>query len=109
MEAKSNIKYIRVSPKKIRFIVADLKKKTPQQALDLLLHAPSRTSKVLYKAIKSALDSARAAKLDENMLKFKVLAVDEGPFLKRSRAGGRGTPKMYRHRSSHIKVVLADK
>lgn len=107
MEIRANIKHIGISPKKIRFILDDVKKMKPVDALNVLLYSPKRGAKILLKAIKSAINNAKNNyKIDENLLRFKVLSVDSGHSLKRFRPGGRGTTKPFKRRMSHIKVIL---
>lgn len=107
MEVQAYIKYVHISPKKLRFIITDIKKKTPRQALDHLFTSQKRSSKVLYKAVKSAVDNARQVfKTDDSALRFKTFLVEEGPSLKRMRPGSKGMANMYQRRTSHIKVVL---
>ena len=107
MESKTVIKNVRISPKKLRLILGEVKKLKPYQALDYLYYTPKKGAKILYQAIKSAINNAKNyLKVEENLLKFKVLAVDEGIKLKRYRPGGRGTIKPYKKRFSRIKIVL---
>lgn len=110
MESLTYIKYNRISPKKLRFILDNVKKFTPEQAIVRLEYSPLRTSKLLAKALGSALANASAAlKIDKNLLQFKTLLVEEGPQLKRMRPGSRGMGRMFKRRSSHIKIVLVGK
>lgn len=107
MESKTMIKNVRISPKKLRFLLKEVKKLTPKQALDYLYYTPKKGAKILYQAIKSAINNAKNyLKVDEDLLKFKVLAVDEGIKLKRYRPGGRGIVRPYMRRFSHVSVVL---
>lgn len=107
MEIKANIKYVKTPAKKLRFLLEDIKKQTPVGALNTLFYSKRRSSALLYKAIKSAVDNAKNTfKIDENLLKFKTLVVEMGPALKRFKAGSRGTAKPFRRKTSHIKVVL---
>ena len=79
-------------------------------ALDFLYYAPQKAAKIMYQALKSALNNAKnTLKVDENLLEWKLLTVEEGYKLKRYRPGGRGTPKPFRIRFSHIKIVLGAK
>ncbi len=110
MESITYIKYNRISPKKMRFILDDVKKFSPAQAVVRLEYSPLRTSKLLAKAINSSLANASAAlKTDKNLLQFKTLLVEEGPRLKRMRPGSRGMGRLFKRRSSHIKIVLVAK
>jgi len=64
-------------------------------------------SEILYKAIKSALSSARQIlKVEDNLLNFKLLSVEQGRKLKRYRPGSRGNAKPINRRMSHIKIIL---
>jgi len=106
MEAKAYIKNVKISPKKIRILLDDVKKMNPYQAVDHLYYTPNKAAKILYKAIKSAIDNAKNLSKEAGDLKFKTLLIEEGRKLKRSRAGGRGAAKPIIRRYSHIKVVL---
>lgn len=109
MEYKAYIKNVRISPKKLRFFLPAVKKLKPVDALDYLFYLPNKGAKILYKSIKSAIDNAKnLSKSDINLLKFKLLTVEEGFSFKRFRPGGRGTIKPYKKRTSHIKIILTD-
>lgn len=110
MEARAYIKYLKTSPKKLRFLVGEIKKMGPVKALDHLFYTHKRAAKFLYKAIKSALDNAeKVLKRDKNLFEFKLLTIEEGPRLKRFRAGGRGVAKPYKIKTAHIKIILTVK
>lgn len=107
MESTTVIKNVRISPKKLRFLLPEIKKLSPKEALVYLLYTPKKGAKILYQAVKSAISNAKNyLKIDEDKLKFKVIAVDEGLKLKRYQPGGRGTVKPYKKRFSHIKITL---
>jgi len=109
MEFKAYIKNVKISPKKLRFFLPAIKKLTPKESLDYLYYMPNKAAKILYKAIKTAIDNAKnISKTREDLLKFKLLAVEEGLKLKRYCPGGRGTVKPFERRYSHIKIVLED-
>jgi large subunit ribosomal protein L22 len=107
MESTTIIKNVRISPKKLRFLLPEVKKLRPKEALVYLLYTPKKGAKVLYQAIKSAINNAKNyLKIEEEKLKFKTIIVDEGLKLKRYHPGGRGTVKPYKKRFSHIKITL---
>jgi large subunit ribosomal protein L22 len=109
MEKKFVFKNLPISPKKLRFLLPPLRKTLPVGALDYLFYMPKKGAKILRKAIKSAIDAVKSSlKIEENKLKFKTLAVDEGRKLKRFRPGGRGTVKPIVRRFSHLTIVLTD-
>ncbi len=107
MEATVYLKNVHISPKKLRFILPEIKKMTPHESLDHLYYSPKKGASIFYKAIKSAIDNAKyTLKAREDLLQFKLLTVEQGNALKRYRPGGRGTAKPYKKRYSHIKIVL---
>lgn len=107
MESITYLKNIKIPPKKLRFYVPTVKKHKPSQVLAQLRYASNRPSQILYQSIKSAIYNAKnALNIDESLLQFKTLTIEEGQKLKRYKAGGRGTAKPIKHRYSHIKIVL---
>lgn len=107
MEARSYSKNLRISPKKLRFLLPEIKKMGPADSLTYLIYTPNKPAKIFYKSIKSAITNAtNVLKVDEKVLRFKHLSVEEGHKLKRFRAGGRGTAKPILKRFAHIKIIL---
>ncbi|OGK62190.1 hypothetical protein A2334_05040 [Candidatus Roizmanbacteria bacterium RIFOXYB2_FULL_38_10] len=107
MEARVYLKNVHITPKKLRYLLPEIKKMTPSQSLHHLFYSPKKGARVFHKAIKSAIDNAKyTLKVSEDLLKFKLFIVEQGNVLKRFRPGGRGTAKPYKKRYSHIKIVL---
>ena len=101
------IKNVKITPKKLRFLVTDLKKQSPSQAMHTLYYTPKKGAEFLRKAIGSALSNAKKTmNIDESLLQFKSVIVEEGIRLKRYRAGSKGMAKPFRRKYSHIKIVL---
>src|SRR3989344_5034676 len=110
LESTIYIKHNRISPKKLRFILDDVRTMRPDIALTRLQLTTTRTSKVLSKALKSAITAATATlKSTPDLLQFKTLLVEEGPRLKRMRPGARGMGRKFVKRSSQIKITLIQK
>ncbi len=108
MEVQTYIKNLKITPKKLRFLLPAIKKMTPVESLDYLYYTPKKGAKIFYKAIKSAINNAKQTmKVDENLLKFKLLTVEEGRTLKRFRAGSKGVAKPIKKEYAHIKIILA--
>jgi large subunit ribosomal protein L22 len=107
MESVTYLKNLRIAPKKLRFFMPEIKKLKPVLALDYLFYIQNKPAKIFYKAIKSAVTNAKnTLKVNEDLLKFKVLTIEEGQKLKRYRPGSRGTAKPFKRRMSHIKIIL---
>ncbi len=108
MDIKTTQKYIIDSPKKLREVINALKvaKLSPMQSLERLEFMGKRAAKEIRKAIGTAIANAKQVSLDPSELVFKEITVNEGPVLKRFRAGSRGRAKPYKRRMSHIRVIL---
>jgi len=107
MESQTYLKNLRVTPKKIRFLLSEVKKMKPQLALDYLLYMKQDGARVFYQALKSAITNAKnSLKVTEDVLQFKLLTIEEGSRFKRFRPGGRGTAKPIKRRLSHMKIIL---
>jgi large subunit ribosomal protein L22 len=102
----STQKFTIMSPRKVRLVVALIKKMKPIDAVEKLPFVEKRAGETLLKVIKSALANAKNQGASDTDLVFKEIQVGEGPRLKRGRAASRGRWHQYKHRMSHIRVVL---
>ena len=102
-------KYIMGSPIKMRRVVNTVRGMRAQEALEMLALLPHRAAKPVSKSIKTALANAEEnyARDGEDMVIVEI-KVDEGPRLRRYRAGARGRYKPIKKRLSHITVVLEE-
>jgi len=109
VEVRAVSKYIRMSPQKVRLVVDLVRGRDVSEALTILRFTPKAAADPVARAIASA-----AANAEENYglaadeLYVARIWADEGPTLKRGRAGARGRFKPILKRSSHITVVLAE-
>lgn len=109
MQYISTQKYLRMSPRKLRLVVGMVKHLSPARAVEVLPYMQKRAADPLQKVIKSAIANAQqkgVANIDN--LQFSEIQVNEGPRLKRYRAGARGRYKPYTRDMSHIRIVLTD-
>ena len=112
MEAKKGYKaiakYLPMSPKKIRPIADNIRKKPYVEAVSILESLPHKGAGLLKKVIQSAAANALNQNnvLDEESLFIKELRVDDGPSRKSLWARSRGRADHLIIRSSHISVIL---
>lgn len=109
MEVNANLKFIRMSPRKMRVVADAVRGMTVEEALAQLKFINKRAAKSIEKVINSAVANAEHNfEITLDNLRLKTITVDEGPTLDRwmPRAHGRATP--VKKRTSHIKVVLAE-
>lgn len=109
MEIKASLKYLRISPRKIRLLTNLIKGLSVEEAEANLSHISKKGSKPLLKLLKSAIaDAEHNFNLDRDNLFVKAIRVDEGPALKRWRARARGAAYPIRKRTSHIFLTLKE-
>jgi large subunit ribosomal protein L22 len=113
MEAKATLKYVRMSPRKIRRVAAIIKGRNYIEAKAVLSYTPKAASQVLLSTLNSAAANAIAkegtTKLKVENLYVKDIKVDGGPTLKRIRPQSMGRAYRIRKRTSHVNIVLAVK
>ncbi len=109
MEARAVMKMVRVSPKKARVVVNQIRGKDVNEALRILRFSPKKAARYVLKTLESAIANAENNHdMDVDSLFIKEIYVDEGPSLKRIHPRARGMAGLMRHRTSHITVVVSD-
>lgn len=109
METKAVEKYIRMSPRKIRYVVDMIKSKPIEDAIDILSLTPRKAAAVIKKAIQSAISNATENhKMKEEDLFISRILVNEGPTLRRFRPRARGRATRIRKRTSHLSVYVSN-
>jgi large subunit ribosomal protein L22 len=110
MTAKARIRMLRITPRKVQAVAAQLRGKGVQQAIDWLTFCKRRSALPLLKLLKSCVASAdRKGGMDVDKLYVKELLVDKGPTMKRwmPRARGMATPVL--KRSTKVSVTLDER
>lgn len=108
-EVRANAKYVPVSPQKVRLVLDLVRDKDVDEALAILEFTPKRAARYVTKVLKSAIANAEENfGLAREDLYIAEIHADDGPTLKRGRAGARGRFKPILKRTSHITVVLGE-
>jgi large subunit ribosomal protein L22 len=103
-------KYIRMSPRKVRLVVDLVRGMGVDQAIGILQMTPKEAARAVAKAINSAASNAtQNYGLTREDLFVSMIRADEGPTLKRMKAGARGWYKPILKRSAHITVSVAER
>jgi large subunit ribosomal protein L22 len=109
MEARAVAKYVRISPRKARLVMDQLRGKNVEEALNLLNFAPQKSAYIVKKLISSAVANAEEnSEIDVDTLFIKSIYADEGPTLKRFRPRAMGRATRIRKRTSHLTVILEE-
>lgn len=103
-------KYIRMSPRKVRLVADLVRGMSVDKAIGVLKLTPKEAARAVEKAINSAASNAiQNYGLAREDLFVSTIHADEGPTLKRMKAGARGRYKPILKRSSHITVGVAER
>ncbi len=112
IQAKAIARHIRMSPRKVRLVVDQIRGKSVNEAYAILQFskksAANPVGKTLRSAVSNAQDKAQDTDdvLDIDDLRVATAFVDEGPTQKRWRAAAMGRAAPIRKRTSHITVVV---
>jgi large subunit ribosomal protein L22 len=112
MKARAIARYVRMSPRKVRLVVDQIRGKPVNEAYALLQFSKKGAAEPVGKTLRSAVANAQVksqdegAVLDVDDLFVQEAYVDEGPTLRRWRARAQGRASPIRKRTSHITVVV---
>lgn len=110
MEIKAQVKFVRTSPRKTRWVVDLVRGLDVRKAGEQLQFMTMASAKTVLKLLNSGIANAvNNFKLNKENLYIKTITVDGGPVLKRwrPRAFGRAAP--IRKRSAHITLILGER
>lgn len=112
MKAIARARFVKVPPRKARYIADLIRGKTVNQALSILMTVPRNSSRIIEKtldsAVANAIQKAQGERLDVDELVVQNVVVDEGPTTMRWRPRARGRATKIRHRTSHIVVTIVN-
>ena len=107
METKAEARFVRVSARKVRLLMDEVRGRKVGDARLMLTYAPQKAAKILKKVIDSAVANAEHNNhCDVDTLYVKKVYGNEGPTLKRWRPRAQGRATRIRKRTSHLTVIL---
>ena len=110
MEAKAVAKYVRMSPSKIKPVADLVRGKNLTEALTILKFTTGKGAQFVEKVVQSAAANAENNfEMDPDKLYVAEIFVNQGPTMKRWRAGSQGRAGAILKRSSHISVTLKER
>ncbi|MCC6414976.1 MAG: 50S ribosomal protein L22 [Opitutaceae bacterium] len=109
MEVQSLTRNAHMSPKKMREVARTIQGRKAPEAVEYLALIPRKSAQLIGKTLKSAIANAENNNnLSADSLTVKSAVIENGPVLKRFKAGARGTAKPRRKPMAHIRIVLTD-
>lgn len=109
MEIIAQTKHLRISARKVRYVVDAIRHLPLNKAFEVLPQIPQRAAEPVLKVLKQAVGNALNQNLKKEDLYLKEIQVNEAPTIKRWRAVSRGQGHAIMKRTSHIIVVLASR
>ncbi len=109
MEAKATAKYVRATPRKVRFVLQTIKGKYAQDALNMLRFIPNQAADEIANVLKSAMANAVTNHgMSGEYLMVANSFVDPGPTQKRVQPRAQGRAYRILKRTSHITVIVEE-
>ena len=110
MEAKAVAKYVRMSPSKLKPLADLVRGKDLTEALTILKFTPGKSAEYVEKVVQSAKANAENNfEMDPANLYVAEIFVNQGPTMKRWRAGSQGRAGKILKRSAHIGVTVKER
>ena len=110
MEAVANLKYLRISPRKVKIVLDLIRGKDVATATAILLQTPKAASEPLMKLLKSAVAYAEInLGMDPAKLVVSEVFATPGPILKRMMPRAQGRAYRINKRTSHVTLAVTEK
>ena len=110
MEAKAHLKYLRVSPCKVKILCDLIRGKDVKTASAYLMQTPKAASEPVLKLLRSAVANAENNNaMDAEKLYVSTAVANPGPVLKRGMPRARGRYNRILKRTTHITIGVSEK
>ena len=110
MEARANLNYLRISPRKVGVVCDLIRGKSVAQATAILMNTPKSASEPLLKLLKSAAANAENNhQMDPDSLYVAETYANPGPIIKRIRPRAQGRAFRINKRTSHVTIVVKER
>jgi large subunit ribosomal protein L22 len=110
MEARAQLKYARISPRKVKIVCDLIRGKDTKTAEAILMQTPKAASELMLKLLRSAVANAENNhQMDPDKLYVSETYVSPGPILKRGMPRAQGRFYRINKRTSHITIAVAER
>jgi large subunit ribosomal protein L22 len=106
MIAKAEVKFLRISPTKVRQVMDLIRSKDVAEAEAILININKRPKEYLIKILKSAVANAKVKGFEPKQLYISKIICNVGPTWKRFKAAAFGRASPIKKRTAHIKIEL---
>ena len=110
MEAKANLKYLRISPRKVKIVLDLIRGKDVATATAILMQTPKAASEPMIKLLKSAVANAENNNnMDVEKLYVSQVFATPGPIIKRIMPRAQGRAYRINKRTSHVTIAVSER
>lgn len=110
MEARAQLNYCRIAPRKVKILCDLIRGKDVNTATAILMQTPKAGCEPMIKLLKSAAANAENNhNMDPEKLYVSETYANPGPILKRIRPRAQGRAFRINKRTSHITIVVKEK
>lgn len=110
MEAKAHLKYLRMSPRKIKILCDLIRGKDVATATAYIMQTPKAASEPVLKLLKSAVANAENNHgMDTTKLYVSTAVANPGPTLKRGMPRAQGRFNRILKRTTHVTIGVSEK
>ena len=110
MEAKAHLKYLRVSPRKVKILCDLIRGKDVKTASAYLMQTPKAASEPVLKLLRSAVANAEHNNgMNVENLYVSTVVANPGPTLKRGMPRAKGSYNRILKRTTHITIGVSEK
>lgn len=110
MEARAQVNYVRISPRKVKIVLDLIRNKPVEIATAIVKNTPKAACEPVGKLLASAVANAENNyNMDKSNLYVAECFACPGPILKRIRPRAQGRAYRINKRTSHITLVLKEK
>ena len=110
MEAKAHLKFLRVSPRKVKILCDLIRGKDVKTASAYLMQTPKAASEPVLKLLRSAIANAENNNsMDVEKLYVSTAVANPGPVLKRGMPRAKGRYNRILKRTTHITIGVSEK
>jgi large subunit ribosomal protein L22 len=106
MEVRAVAKYVRMTPRKLRRVVDQIRGKNAVECITVLNFMPYSAADVVKKTLQSAIANAGEKGLDVDALMIRQVFVDGGVTMKRIRPRAQGRAYPIKKRTSNVTLVV---
>ena len=110
MEAKAYLKFVRISPRKVKIVCDLIRGQDANTAIAYLRHTPKAATEPMLKLLNSAIANAETNHgMDREKLYVSTALANPGPTLKRGRATAKGAYSHILKRTTHLTIGVSER